>query len=350
MLRYQTGKCLVSISPLSKCSKCCDICDKEAITLTSNGPQINANCNSCGVCVYTCSENALSLSTPLFITQYTSQKRLIVGCGAIHKKEVHFSVPCLASIDLEDILKYVSKKNIITIVKGNCSQCIQCKAKQQVDLLLARLRFFQQSLGFEKDSIFIEEREQKQTEQDQAKKEQKKSQPQNLSRRDLFSFFFRPISSASSPLLEKEKPEEKFQNRFKPYISKCKTLLPSRLKFAFAFDIPKNCDGCGVCVQLCPSSALQTKENEQTKQLLFFQNLCNGCGLCVDVCKFKDAQINAADLESTDNLPAKKILLEFEKKECIQCGFPLLQAIGSDNISKLCFVCQKKKSLTSMTR
>ncbi len=63
-----------------------------------------------------------------------------------------------------------------------------------------------------------------------------------------------------------------------------------------------SCDGCGVCVDVCPSSAIDLKKltNEEVKKLPFKgrikvmikgsnkasinQDLCTACGLCLKQC------------------------------------------------------------------
>lgn len=41
----------------------------------------------------------------------------------------------------------------------------------------------------------------------------------------------------------------------------------------------KVCDGCGTCVGMCPTLALQL-----TPRLVVDEKLCESCGVCVDIC------------------------------------------------------------------
>lgn len=44
---------------------------------------------------------------------------------------------------------------------------------------------------------------------------------------------------------------------------------------------PTKCNGCGDCVDACPSDALKV-ENEKIK---VNENECSDCGACVDTCE-----------------------------------------------------------------
>ena len=62
----------------------------------------------------------------------------------------------------------------------------------------------------------------------------------------------------------------------------------------------ERCSGCGLCVEICPYSALELDEKE--KVAVINEALCKGCGACVSSCRanaidlkgFKDEQILAA--------------------------------------------------------
>jgi len=50
------------------------------------------------------------------------------------------------------------------------------------------------------------------------------------------------------------------------------------------------CVDCGVCVPLCPTSAL--KRNEHTLQIEFIQDKCIACGICIKACPYQAMNIS----------------------------------------------------------
>jgi heterodisulfide reductase subunit A len=48
-----------------------------------------------------------------------------------------------------------------------------------------------------------------------------------------------------------------------------------------------DCDGCGLCVEVCPRDAISVEGNEPTVELVS----CNGCGACVSVCSTGGLQL-----------------------------------------------------------
>lgn len=60
------------------------------------------------------------------------------------------------------------------------------------------------------------------------------------------------------------------------------------------------CDGCGVCVKICPSSALRLvgKGKEQRVRMIEGYHNCIGCNDCSAICE-KDAIAAAAPMECT---------------------------------------------------
>ena len=50
------------------------------------------------------------------------------------------------------------------------------------------------------------------------------------------------------------------------------------------------CVSCGVCIPLCPTSAL--KRNENTFLVEFIQDKCIACGICIKVCPYQAMSIS----------------------------------------------------------
>ncbi|MCD6539354.1 MAG: 4Fe-4S binding protein [Candidatus Omnitrophica bacterium] len=50
------------------------------------------------------------------------------------------------------------------------------------------------------------------------------------------------------------------------------------------------CVNCGVCIPLCPTSAL--KRNEDTFLVEFIQDKCIACGICIKACPYQAMSIS----------------------------------------------------------
>jgi DNA-directed RNA polymerase subunit D len=76
----------------------------------------------------------------------------------------------------------------------------------------------------------------------------------------------------------------------------------------------KKCDGCGKCVEQCPTKTLEMKDNKSavSKDHLLDCHLCNAC---VEICPKKAITVNSSNdfifyVESWGQLDCKKMLLE----------------------------------------
>ena len=79
----------------------------------------------------------------------------------------------------------------------------------------------------------------------------------------------------------------------------------------------KKCDGCGKCVEMCPTKTLEIKDDKASvsKDHLLDCHLCNAC---VDACPKEAVKVQGANdfiymIESWGQLDCKKILLEASK-------------------------------------
>lgn len=88
---------------------------------------------------------------------------------------------------------------------------------------------------------------------------------------------------------------------------------------------PEQCTLCGFCVQVCPSGALKTVENEFETDLLLFPSRCSGCGLCLRVCKAGAMCMRPANESLDDRRVADRQLLRRSPRAvCPGCGRPTI--------------------------
>lgn len=103
----------------------------------------------------------------------------------------------------------------------------------------------------------------------------------------------------------------------------CEECCPQKVKFSSVWDVLKNiaaeekysppvsinqdiCSGCGICIHLCPYSAIELQPQNENKVAHLVTTLCRGCGVCSVACPsaaitlnlFEDEQIFAKIEES----------------------------------------------------
>jgi len=99
---------------------------------------------------------------------------------------------------------------------------------------------------------------------------------------------------------------------------RCEKCCPQNVKFSSVWDVLKNmaaeerylppvsinqdiCSGCGICVPLCPYSAIELRLQNENRVAHLVTTLCRGCGVCGAACPsaaislnlFQDEQIFA---------------------------------------------------------
>lgn len=46
----------------------------------------------------------------------------------------------------------------------------------------------------------------------------------------------------------------------------------------------KRCMGCNLCVNVCPSQAIELRGKGRESEIIYYQSKCLFCGECIDVC------------------------------------------------------------------
>jgi len=131
MLQLNASRCIRSLSVESECNRCEVICPTEAIVVADNPlPSINFSaCVGCGACDAVCPNEALSLdefSPTDFFFSYIEDSENLISCRK--------NVPCIAALNIENIISMAVLKKDIVFDMGHCDGCeIAHKCKPQIE-------------------------------------------------------------------------------------------------------------------------------------------------------------------------------------------------------------------------
>jgi len=88
---------------------------------------------------------------------------------------------------------------------------------------------------------------------------------------------------------------------------------------------PDLCTLCGLCTGICPTGALEMREDERETSLFFNGALCTGCGLCVRKCPVKA-------LRMYPKAEGMKKLRTSPRVRCPACGAPTVSEAELEDV------------------
>ena len=278
--------CLRKISPFSKCEKCLDICEDDAITFDNGKPVIDEDkCTLCTKCITECVVHAIEGNVP---------KREVIHDTLIYNDEIAPS---------RTELLYYYKQGVIKLAVDGELNGAWTQQLESANLYL-------QVMDLEPFKIV---------------KEKPEKSPAEYTRRDLF----RHLAKESKDLAMSSFTPAKW--RFNHKVFSLNKAYPDWDFYEIEMDKEK-CNLCEICFKLCPEDVFKIQEDTTIMDL----SKCNGCMLCQDVCP--EQAINVREYVH----PKKVIEQKFYSFVCRACARKALSWKETDN---LCFVCERKKNL-----
>lgn len=106
--------------------------------------------------------------------------------------------------------------------------------------------------------------------------------------------------------------------------------------------IASGCQACGVCTQMCPSSALELRVVDSVAHLSQNLSACSGENTCVASCPYgalsSSGQLRLGDLVDGET----RELTSFPVSQCRRCGADFPQGVGEGGKAKtLCTTCER---------
>lgn len=349
------SQCLRLRHKKSTCQLCLDNCPTAAIIFGESLEIDYSRCQGCGICVNMCPTGVFELkelSYPTLLSTVGERSVIEFACSLSPQGEGNVIVPCLGYLN-EAVLIGAAVYGA-QAMRFNITYCKNCKLTSGLRVAMRSLRRANKILAlFEIPKKVL-------VTTNGSGGDYSLRNNRCYSRREFFSGLRKGTwdivtRTIDSTLVDGE-GLARTRVTLEPRLPKKRTLLLEHLKLlgqpateqAKADNLPfaqveigDGCDGCGMCAKFCPTGALRLHDDGKRKVMDFNSGRCLGCNLCSDICPRNiitySAVINPYDIVAD----SRRILREYRKSACSQCGQTHIAATGSS----LCLNCSKKKEL-----
>ena len=328
---FQTARCVRYRYRYSACRRCADACPHEAIALLDEGVRLDgARCQNCALCTTACPTAALSsgnLARIDLLKRIIKLERFSFAC-APSGLSADAVVPCLGALDAA-MLGYLAKRRIAVVLHGShhCGQCAHgARGEAQLAANLEAADALEIAAGPEE---WLAPTLADAPDQAVAKDDFRAGRRQLFRR--LVGRSIDEVSRAATPVLDL--PVEEKAIRPGPwFVPEMRELLQiaCRRKDGAPFGIApqaalplmdirlkRGCTACEACFRVCPTGAMQIRENDGNWNLAFAIDRCVGCGVCLEVCQPR--VLYAAELFDATPEREPAILRQLAKQRCHRC-------------------------------
>jgi ferredoxin len=352
-------RCMRQRFTKNSCERCVEVCPKSAVSLDSN-PTVGSACSECGLCLIACPTEVFESypdTDELLLRQARAvldpgQKPLIVRCHeARPPDDDSLAVECLGSMSENTLVgaALLGFQKLI-LVTGSCAHC---SMSQGSDLLESSMRISDslvRRLGLSNFSV--------------ERVERPKTGASCMGRRQIFSTIgnrFRTSLGAAAidcgpSVSGEESPHRPFEGRLRrralllglladaSWGDPAPVSYEATLPWGMLTIDEGSCTACGICVSVCPTSAITQATDGGRYALSFAPSECINCRLCDEACpeaaiEFED-EIELAEIFTAGPEVVAKLRLE----DCAICGDDI-----PSGKSTICATCDKRK-LSATTR
>lgn len=295
-LTFEKNRCVRTLFPKSSCRRCVDACREKAICLTNGTVTLeNSKCTACGACVSSCPTEAFAFAKyPLYSALFELKKLLsdhqeqqstnlsgVFACPKASQAKERISVGCLGGMSPAlFVLAQIATEAKVVVYCGNCRNCASNNEGDPAKSMAQKISRLSDILNTQPK---IEIAETASEELD------------NLKRRKIFRRISNELlerSEIASLKGSAPKTEKVFPMLDREMFIDCIKLIRERKP---EYEIPEKifplpgvhtntCTGCNICVLLCPSGCLTSREKDGHFNLLADPLRCVDCKRCVEAC------------------------------------------------------------------
>ncbi|RJX30512.1 MAG: hypothetical protein C4525_12320 [Desulfarculus sp.] len=324
----------------SDCALCEEVCPKQAVRLSNEGPVISEQCVGCGACYAICPTAAFDLPAraDLAIIEEMRdsddprpEQPYAISCRRADTT-AELVLPCLGRLTEALLVEPMGLgASAVEIRRPACEKCSLTKAVTSLDLVLQRARGLYEMVGLAGGQL---------RERRVALRAAKQSAPPDVSRRGFVGALGKGALGLASlaiptPEAKQAQPPADFRKILaeRPENRKRSALLESLKGFSPArtmavpaqnalladIVVSRKCSACGTCVLLCPTMAISLIEREESFCLTFRPAQCVNCRVCRQVCNQEALDFKAEATLNSLLGDREKTLLQAPQKTCPVC-------------------------------
>ena len=294
------NRCLVRRYPAFSCHSCRDACPAGAI---STDLQKNmSSCKSCGLCAASCALSAWKADNDAYALWHTLRRerdkeevlRLCCHQTAGETYPASVKVHCLAALELPALLlPALLNYQEIWLHPGRCADCPLEEGKKLASRLFITAELAEKLVAAAKLPLRFTL-----CPDPPPSFAQRLGQNTAYSRRDFLSLLRQEtkhtakggIALVGDLFFSEEEEDSELTRRYlwQKLLQCFPTMLNVGEALPFArMEVLPSCDLCRACSVLCPSDALELKENADALALLHYPLRCVACGVCAHFCPHK---------------------------------------------------------------
>ena len=323
-IRINSANCLQARYKDYDCNKCLQDCPRNSIKIENNKVKIDEqSCNNCGICTYSCPTKTFHIENEGLIAceKKMNNKRLAnFTCRKQGDDRVDILLPCLKNLSLE-MLMVASLEKLPIQINWDRDICTKCEVSFNQEKLVEIINLWNSQSNLENNALILHE------------KSLNKNHFKKVSRREFFTFSKQTVKGQIGDFIFDSFNEINFRDKVqiqenRNYLKKFINLtsyqdkiIDPKMTQKLSLCIIKaegDCNLCDKCTKLCPTGALQVKEEPLVKKLFFDPGLCLDCGICLNNC----AYLYKSDIKEVTfkELMVKVELHKDHFDNCPKCG------------------------------
>ncbi len=333
-IKYQPEKCLNTKKPFARaCRLCIEACPHQAIN--ENWKVDPGECTECGACMAVCpSEAFVDRKLDKLHDYLVTADPVVLNCPQAVLRG--FEIACLGILnrDLWSILIILAGSKPVSILTGNCAECPD---KQACTISVQTFKVLHAEWSEHSPvQIVVSPDSGEELPSESPLSEQEVSTSKN-SLRDVLGSLRRNSLESVERFLPSMMPATTSglnQSTIRNWLVEALHSSPEVVVPFLTLAVAENCTNCGVCVVICPETALEKQEKDGKIALLLEPWKCVQCNRCVEICIPKALSIKPQRI-SVDQLMGKQLLHEGYPQFCSRCG----KKIFDNSTGNLCIAC-----------